>query len=183
MKEVVEGSIFIDLGCGDPEVSIFPRRIAEVFGALEYQGVDLRISGQKDEQVVTDSDTGFRVTFFQQDMLAFLKSKLTADGRKKTFFISGIEPKERLSDSFQPKSNYDQKRVEQDKAGRQFTQDVIEEITERTISGDTVIIGVGTHGFDDYLLRDGSGFILLAEVEAPDKYGEAMRIGSIYVRE
>jgi hypothetical protein len=87
-REVFRGREVIDLGAGDPTLSIVPRTIAERFGATGYVAVDANY--EKNDQ---DGTT----RFVAKDIVRFLK-ELTqestgADSPGRVFVVNGLENK------------------------------------------------------------------------------------------
>lgn len=128
LAEVVKGKEYIDLGCGNPEYSHVPRLVAGVYGASSYIGVDIASVDDELRREVLPDGTPLQVAYIKDDMLDFV-SRL-GKGVPRLFYISGIEP------------------VHQNRDTEAYIRAVLTEIQQVTDTGDAVVIGQGTHGFD-----------------------------------
>lgn len=90
IMRLVTGRNFVDLGCGNPDKSIFPRFIAQVFGAERYIGVDYQAVEDAVRMREFPELGEFTSHFIKSDLLSFLSK---AQFKKTVFFISGLEPR------------------------------------------------------------------------------------------
>ncbi|MBN8555391.1 MAG: hypothetical protein J0L93_08105 [Deltaproteobacteria bacterium] len=126
-EEKLSGKYFIDLGSGDPTISLAPQIIAEFFKAKSYIGVDLNH--------IREDFEGFKKSvaqsFFKMDLLEFV-SRLELPVPK-TFFLGGIDPQADLAEA------------------ERLTKYLIqlrEQLSRVCIPGDLVILGAGSTGLE-----------------------------------
>ncbi len=141
LKIAVTDRKFIDLACGDPALSPIPSIVASALGAREFVGVDKNLPNTysaADTPLL--QETGVHISYEHFDILQFLARLPVQNGV--TFNIAGLE----WVDANDPIT-------------RDYIAASLTEIQRVTKSGDAVIIGSGTLGFDP---SDGYGISLKA---------------------
>lgn len=144
MRDAIRGKRFIDLGCGIPTSSFIPRIVAQLFGALDYIGVDFE---HVEDGVVKNEfpEFGeFTSRFAKSDLINAterISANVTKHGNNQglVFYMSGIESPYRNNDKVKPQ-------VEK------ICSQVLTSISGATKSGDVIILGPKTNGFipEDY---------------------------------
>ena len=135
LKELIAGKVFVDLGCGNPVNSFMPRVIAQVFGAKAYVGVDFQLSKSYKVQNEFKEFGEFTSHFRNADIVQFLE-EVRSRGQKGNvvFYLCGIESPFRNNRHTRPQIE-------------EICRSILENIEGLTISGDGVILGPKTNGF------------------------------------
>lgn len=137
IKRLITGKPFIDLGSGYKEECVFPRFMAQFFGATECICVDkFTIDAEEIRENEFPSLGAFRTSFLSSDMLSFLAQ---VEFQSAVFFLSGIEaiPQSSLA-RFEKCFDYSQA----------YSRAVSQELSRLAKPGDAVIIGIAS---DDVL--------------------------------
>ena len=127
-KALVQGRDFIDLCCGDPLISTYPRFFAQAFGARQYKGVDLNYVSNEVVKGEYSEFPEFESEYHNMDLLDFLKAEVSQKNGT-VIYLSGIEP-------------LNQSRAEN------YIKSCEVEIVRLIKNGGAVIIAQGTYGFD-----------------------------------
>jgi hypothetical protein len=124
LQRSIQQKIFVDLGCGIPEVSVIPRLIAQGFLAKSYVGVDSR--HVKDSSRVGEFKhwPKFHTSFIRADLLKFLKSFQRTGSV--FFYLAGLEPYKNAPHAVR------------------YLRNVRDEISKIVRKGDLVFVGAGT---------------------------------------
>ena len=123
-SENMPGKYFIDLGCGDPQLSRAPQILSQIFQAKMYIGVDSKHISKNHEI----HEGPLTKTFLKMDLLEFV-ARLELS-MPKIFFLGGIDPK---SDSENLIS---------------YLMQLREELSRVCIQGDLIILGAGSTGLE-----------------------------------
>lgn len=134
LKRIVPGRTWIDLGCGQPEVSFVPRLVAHALKASAYCGVDLEISEASELFESFQTSRKMPVQYIQSDVLEYLKS--CQPSGPKIFYMAGLELRDPQSES-----------------AKTYTMAFMRELVARLSPGDFVLVGAGCpelelQGFD-----------------------------------
>lgn len=134
LKRIIPGKKFYDLGCGSPSNSFVIRFIAEQLGAKEYNGVDLNNVNNQTREDEFNNGNKFSSKFIRADLLEYLGSNFNEDpSLGKVFYISGLEHN-----------------IFKDTKHRYvgYAELCMQRIADNSNTGDIVIIGPRTTGFD-----------------------------------
>lgn len=127
-KRLLPGRTFIDLGCGKPTFSVFPKFIAEYFHAACYLGIDLEV-----ESAELKTRSGMNVRYVRNDLFHFLKNFNRDQFSGSLFFyLAGIEVRDEIP--------VDRQRAWIDELGKL--------LHHSTRAGDAVLVGAGTPDLD-----------------------------------
>lgn len=173
-RKLIANRDFIELACGDPELSPVPREVAKALGAKRYIGVDKYALDHVDSRMKgktisvsdrslgyvlqnklgpahTENEGGFEFSWIQDDMLGFVSKIHDTSGA--VFFLAGVQEEEtsRQSGDWQITLQYF------DALGR--------EMSRVTHSGDSVIFS-GVTPVDELIEQiERHGFRQLTEEE------------------
>lgn len=146
-KNHVRGKEFVDLASGTPHDSL-TRAIAEAVGANRYFGVDSELT--KEEIKIDESGKGgkFQAVYIKDDALSFV-AKMERPKNGVVFYISGLEPVTLLDPARRDKVvQQNPQAAEDDLHVRMYIDACLKELARVTQTGDVIVIGQGTHGFE-----------------------------------
>ncbi|MEI7604450.1 MAG: hypothetical protein WCJ19_05535 [bacterium] len=147
LKILVTNKTFIDMGCGIPEISGNMNTISKLLEATNYIGIDNKI--EKGYEVI---NTFTQCEYIESDLLNFVQNMDKSKGN--IFFFSGIEPITLFQDDLLEKiKTEDYEEYKKDQITRAYIDNLLKEISLKSITGDIIIIGAGISGLN------------------PDKYG------------
>jgi hypothetical protein len=142
LKKLIAGKVFVDLGCGNPASSFMPRVIAQIFGARSYVGVDFQLGKNIRLKNEFKEFGEFGSYFRKNDIVPFLEeARATGNKGRVVFYLCGIESPFRNNRETRPEIE-------------NICGSIMGNIEAVTLSGDGVILGPKTNGFEP----EGYGF-------------------------
>lgn len=97
LRKFVKARIWVDLGCGIPDLSVVPRVVAESCGAKSYIGIDLGLTESFTRRNEFKIQPNFESTFRPGDLRDFLRTK-NLDGPC-IYYLAGVELRDGLPPS------------------------------------------------------------------------------------
>lgn len=155
---VLRGKVMIDLGCGVPDLSRLPVIVAEGLGAREYVGVDRNMKPDLLEQHASnDAHGSMPRNYVRGDLLPYLADLPQSEGT--CFYLAGIEPVDHRGSTTHA-----------------YIAASLTEMQRIAVPGDSIVIGLGTTGFDP----TGYGFVRTHVATDLNRYGDELLTHQIF---